>query len=496
MTPMANLSSAFGTFDFDEGFDLRQKQNFANLMYMTRDWHYSTNLFIHDDEGTVYEDDESLSFEATGRWTYNSSLEMMHNSLTGELDEEQLADYHELLAYMNEYDKSIYVDYADEESGCEVLYKERGVLNPYYSEDYSSLVLGYQPIETTNYDYTRTNLRKLDFYEDGFEVEKENIIDELEERAYSLNSDFLAQIEPFLESKPFGELEDITDELLEQFKDMITYTAKDLRPLYKADGNIYFKIINKEKHDNILDINGGSYNLIIEIDPIHDEVHEICPDQTSGFKLMATHETSNFDIEGIFEVHRNAKIPDYTKELEAYLESWDEYAFINPEFERRYEIESDQVNEKFTSKDLLPLYRVEDSVYCKIINEEKHDRILDCHGNPYNTVIEIDMEHHNVYEICTEQSSGFKILTTAELNDFDIDEIIEAHQNAKVPDYTEELCAYHESWDQNAFVNPEFIRRYEIGIDRTNEWIEVQEDFIPEHECEEKIENATELELD
>jgi len=490
---MANLSSAFGTFDFDEGFDLEQKQNFVNLMYIAQDWHYGTHLSIHNEEGIVYEDDESLSFEATGRGTYGTNLEMMHPWLTGMLDERQLADYHELLAYMSEHEKSIFVEYVDEEPGWEVLYEERGVLNPYYSEDYSSHVLGYHPIETTDYAYTRTNLRKLEFYDDGFEVEKEDIINELEERLYCLTDDFIAKIDPFLETKPFGELEDLADELLDQFKDMITFTSKDLRPLYKADNRIYFKIINEEKQKHIEDINGGLYNLIIEIDSRHKEVHEISEVQTSGFKLMATDETNNFDIDGIIEAHKNARIPDYSEELEAYLDSWDEYGFVNPEFEKRYEVENDY--NKFTSKDLLPLYQAGDSIYFKIINEEKHDRILDFHGNSYNTVIEIDLE--NAYEICTEQTSGFKIFKDDDMYQFNIEEIMEVHKTANVPDYSEELEAYYESWDQNAFVNPEFIRRYDIGYEQTGEWVEAQSgDFIPEHELTEKIENATELELD
>jgi len=53
-------------------------------------------------------------------------------------------------------------------------------------------------------------------------------------------------------------------------------------------------------------------------------------------------------------------------------------------------------NDNFSIFDVEPHYKAEDRLFVKIVNEEKHGKILDCYGNFFNYVLEVT-ENGSVY---------------------------------------------------------------------------------------------------
>jgi len=224
---MANISSAFGTFHFEDGFDLAQKQNFVQVMGVLAKCYFGTHLSINDEAKGVGIDDDSLAFTGNGRWVYENNLENMHNWLVQELDDKLLKVYHELLNYMSDDDQGIMVEYVDDEFGCEVLYEAEGVLKAYPFDD--GVALKYESGSCENYDYTRSNLQALNVY-DVFECMEADVTKQLVAQGYDITAKILDDLTKKLENNPFIEVDDAVAEIRSMIDGQVDETLTTYLP--------------------------------------------------------------------------------------------------------------------------------------------------------------------------------------------------------------------------------------------------------------------------
>ena len=230
---MANISIAYGTFIFDDDFDFEQKRNFIKVMEGATKWGYGTYLSIYEEGRTLDVNEEQLSFSGSGRWSYATNLKNLHDWLVGDMDNEEASVYQELLSYMKLHDKSIFIDYTDEESGNQMLLEATGVLNVHYDEESDENRLVYQESSTTHYEYTRSNLHQLNYYSD-FEYTEEDVIAELEKEGYPLSEHLLNLINMTVDNNPFAELEDLVDDVLSKISNTEIEVVNSSIDLYEA----------------------------------------------------------------------------------------------------------------------------------------------------------------------------------------------------------------------------------------------------------------------
>jgi hypothetical protein len=157
---MANISSAYGNMSLTGDWKRGQIDTLNKIAdKVWRSWGY--NIDVSDEFGA---DTERLSsaFLGNGRWAFELNLEYL-----GAWTENGVADgypellpaYKTLLADMEANGLSIDVSFSDEEGGCEVLYKQEGVLKACDG----SLV--YEKNFTEQFEYNWRNV--IDVAEEG-----------------------------------------------------------------------------------------------------------------------------------------------------------------------------------------------------------------------------------------------------------------------------------------------------------------------------------------
>jgi hypothetical protein len=171
---MANLSSAYGTFNLHGAWSYEMINNLNILKKEWADWYYWTNI---EDEFNLNQ--RSNTFTGCGRWAYNSNLEILGESIERSDNSDTKNAYINLCALMESSGAYIEVNYTDEECGFNVLYTA--------TAKFSATTDGFIYEETAyeGYDYTPDNLVQLGFYEDINSFLENNCWDDSESCGYT-----------------------------------------------------------------------------------------------------------------------------------------------------------------------------------------------------------------------------------------------------------------------------------------------------------------------
>ena len=171
---MANISEAYGTFTLCGTWSDEMIKNANILREEWSDWCYNT---IIDEEFNA--EQTEYSFLGSGRWAYCRNLEYLGGWSKDTDKSEVLKAYAELCCDMEKNEAYIQIDYADEESGCEVLYESTAKISAADGE------FVYEELECEDYKYSPENLVKLDFYGSVEDFLESNCFEDCEECSYS-----------------------------------------------------------------------------------------------------------------------------------------------------------------------------------------------------------------------------------------------------------------------------------------------------------------------
>lgn len=177
---MANISSAFGTISFTKEFSEKYGDEvfkWADVFDKESHGEYGISGIetpVESENGGL-----SIQFFGSGRWSFESTLRDLgigcaeDYELNGENHHSETYPSSKKLRECLAKEKSdVTVEFTDEESGCEVLYKEKCVLR-YKTVD----TFDFIEVNTEDFAYTSRNLLNLDCY-DGIDLTDQSDKDE------------------------------------------------------------------------------------------------------------------------------------------------------------------------------------------------------------------------------------------------------------------------------------------------------------------------------
>lgn len=158
---MANISSTFGNACiYAESADKAEKICNA-INTVTSEFGYYTEFDIDENGKNISEKNYSCSFQACGRWSYETNLENFGSWLDSSREK-----HLEIIEMLEKEDFRIILDFTDEECGCQFIYTACAELihkanTPIKDTEFNML-------EKIFYDYTRKNLKVLCGYDDDY----------------------------------------------------------------------------------------------------------------------------------------------------------------------------------------------------------------------------------------------------------------------------------------------------------------------------------------
>jgi len=229
---MANISSAHGTGTFEGNWTERDRGLFTAFLAQTLgSWGYGFQVITCVDTGDdvvcannpVYGSGTGLigeggfSWAGSGRWSMQSTLEAFESSSAQELKGKTflLKITGELYDRMTANELSVHLSFADEEGGCDFLYEMEGELVPTICKDSFIVTLKFRETSYTEHERTRTNLKKLDFYEE-YELNASDVFEYLKsEKPKGWQKITEVDVVAYLEPRPHEyNVEEVAEELL------------------------------------------------------------------------------------------------------------------------------------------------------------------------------------------------------------------------------------------------------------------------------------------
>lgn len=202
---MANKSNAFGEARFDDWTDWEIDQ----FMKLAKKYFGSEHFSYYID----FEDQISnklFKVHGEGKWHIKSTLYGLKESL---LDRRLTKDELSFISLMQRMNLTIDFTWIDEEGGIEWLETSTGKLQSLGD------TLEYTAFNEKWYDYSRTNLRKFDLY-DEFEVDEDIYIKNVIKRHPDLAPQIIASITNVIDHNPHAsesQLDKLVNETLESF---------------------------------------------------------------------------------------------------------------------------------------------------------------------------------------------------------------------------------------------------------------------------------------
>lgn len=168
---MANISDATGTIQFDPDF-YQQNKNVINTF--VQDVMKKNNLIDEYGIKILYQDEDLLDFEGSGRWTLDNNLDSLFVPLNLDTDNVTKKAFFEFFKLLQKPPKPVIeVHYTEYECGCEILahtIAKISALNPIIPSKKGISGTTYFESDITNnsdYDYNDYNKINLEF-EEGY----------------------------------------------------------------------------------------------------------------------------------------------------------------------------------------------------------------------------------------------------------------------------------------------------------------------------------------
>ena len=162
---MANISDAYGTISFSEGFWEKHEQEIADFV---EKFHWDRDYGIQSLE--MDRENQQLKFSGSGRWTFESTLDnnggfsTLCPTVPGYIpDCDNNAVFLELVAREK---ASMFYDFKDYEPGCEVCYSAAYEVKPYLPIEASKYRVYFEIISCSSEDLGLDSRSRI---ENGFE---------------------------------------------------------------------------------------------------------------------------------------------------------------------------------------------------------------------------------------------------------------------------------------------------------------------------------------
>ena len=171
---MANCSESYGTITFKSNKEVNKA--LAEVIYATN---HSASYYTDFDlksalKDIATENEPTIAFWGCGRWTYSLNVEMLYEWMKHDMENDYIdaEDKEKIKAYwklIQDSDWELVFKYKDQENGLEVLYEATEIMSHRAGADETTV----KELESTTYDYTVENLRKLG-YDDEANWQEEN----------------------------------------------------------------------------------------------------------------------------------------------------------------------------------------------------------------------------------------------------------------------------------------------------------------------------------